>query len=173
MKRIFILIGAFVLYTGIQDANGQSIGPSTLNGTGYTATLGGNTYDWSVGEMTMVSTFTGPAVIVTQGVLQADPAATISGIPGLSMAQQLQVFPNPASSIVNLRFTSAIAGELNYKLIDVTGKTMVACNIDAKPGITSEQMDISYLAAATYMLNVSFTTGDKQERNSYKIEKLK
>jgi Secretion system C-terminal sorting domain len=172
MKRTVLFTGALLSLVGVPHVRAQSIGPATLNATGGTAPLAGNIYDWSVGEMTMVSTFTGSSVIVTQGLLQ--PELLTSGISGAHLAQHLEVFPTPANSWVNVRLTSDVPGKLSYRLFDMTGKLIKTQSADARQGVTSEQLDISTLAVATYMLEVSFwSANEKQETTSYKIEKLK
>jgi hypothetical protein len=172
MKKSFILLGLAVSCLSLNTAIAQSIGPSTLNQTGGSATIGGDIFDWSVGEMTMVSTFSGPSVIVTQGVLQSEVLP--SGKKEISLAGQLQVFPNPASSVINVQFSAVSAGSITCKLMDMTGKTMSVKKQAINQGTTTEQIDISRLAVATYLLNVSFNApGKSEETTNYKIEKLK
>ena len=45
-------------------------GPTNTLLASGSAIAGTNEFDWSIGEMTMVSTFETPGLIVTQGVLQ-------------------------------------------------------------------------------------------------------
>lgn len=172
MKHTLIIAGALLFTAGLPKVRGQSVAPSTLNSTGGTGPISGNIYDWSVGEMTMVSTFTGSTVIVTQGLLQADPASL--DIVNTDLAKKLQVFPNPANSFVNIRFTSPINGRLSYKLMDLNGRIILDQSAEVKQNTTAEQVNVSDLAAATYMLEISFDSGNgKQETTSYKIQKLK
>ena len=172
MKRNYVLMSVFLSMLGMHNARGQSIGPSTLNSTGGSGTIGTTIFDWSIGEMTMVSTFTGSSVIVTQGVLQNNKVP--DGVGHLDITNQLQVFPNPASSIVNVRYTAAGPGKLTLRLMDITGKLITTSNTQVDQGVTSEQLSIADLAAATYMLEVSFKgNSGTQGLTSYKIEKLK
>jgi hypothetical protein len=171
MKRTIIIAGALISLIGLPEVRGQSIAPSTLNATGGTGTISGNIYDWSVSEMTMISTFSGSSVVVTQGILQPDVLP--SGVASKNLAQQLQVFPNPASSFLNIRFTSAVEGKLSCQLMDLSGKVLMNRDVTVSHNVTSEQLNIASLAAATYMLEVTFETGDGQQTTSYKIEKLK
>jgi len=144
----------------------QVLGPTTLNSAGGTKVIGSNEFDWSVGEMTMVSTFTMSNLIVTQGVLQ--PAGySNEGVPTNKLASELQVYPNPATNIVNIDFTTPVQSSLTYRLMDIAGKVIKTSSMDARQGKTSEQVDVASLANATYMLEV--TAGS--ESVSYKIEK--
>lgn len=171
MKGAILLIP--LILTGSVLVRAQNIGPSTVNSAGNTALIGGNQFDWSVGEMSLVSTFTTPGIIVTQGVLQ--PSETDhTGVPVAVLSKDLRVFPNPASSVVNLQYNTQSAGRLTYSMMDITGKTITKKTVSVNPGITTEQINISELACATYMLKVSLEGNNMAKDNiSYKIEKLK
>jgi len=158
----------------IPNVRGQSITPSILNATGGSASIGTNHIDWSIGEMTMVSTFTTSSVIVTQGILQpTDSSIATTGIAKSNVAGNLLVFPNPASTVLNLQYTSPAQGSLSYRLIDMAGKTIINHNVAIKQGVNIEQINITNLAAASYMLEVSAQTNETEETTSFKIEKLK
>ena len=170
MKRAILLIPlALVAVTNVW---GQSIGPSTLNAAGGTAVIGTNEFDWSVGEMTMVSTFSSSSIIVTQGVLQ--PAESTVGVPNItSLTKQLKVFPNPASSVVNIEYTSAANGTLAYRLLDMNGKVVSKQKVNTTNGTTTTQINLQEVACASYMLEVTVNPDTKAESISYKIQKIK
>ena len=170
MKKtvLLILLGT----AAVGSIHAQSIGPSTLNAAGGTAVIGTNEFDWSVGEMTLVNTFTNSGIIVTQGVLQ--PAGySNEGVANNSLlSKQLQVFPNPASTVVNIEYTSPVQGTLTYKLTDIAGKAITGKTINVQQGKTAEQVNVSELANATYMLEITANPGGTgSESISYKIEK--
>ena len=169
-------MGAFVLLIGLPTTRGQSIKPNTLNTSGGTQTIGRTEFDWSVGEAALVNTFYGPTgknIIVTQGLLQNEMSTPVK-IANTNLAQHLQVFPNPANSIVNLQYTSPADGMLGYRLMDMAGKVIIQHSGEVKQGIALEQLNISELAAATYLLEVSFKDNSNIDAmTSYKIEKLK
>ena len=176
MKRTFILMGAFVLLIGLPNTRGQSIGPSILNSTGGTRTVGTSEYDWSVGEVAIVSTFYGPKdknIIVTQGVLQNELSAPEKEA-NTTLAQHLLVFPNPASSLINLQYSSTSAGILSYRLMDMSGKVIMNSSREINQGMTAEQLNIGQLAVASYLLEVTFkdNSSNTEAKSSYKIEKL-
>jgi type IX secretion system substrate protein len=174
MNQYRILLSAFILLVGLQNSYGQSVTPSTLNGAGGTGIAGGYTIDWSFGEMTMVNTCTTPSVIVTQGVLQPSLSPSLGVISNSNFAHDLQVFPNPANSIINLEYRSVASGSLSYRLMDLTGKIIVSNTKEVTQEITMEQLNISQLSAAIYMLEVTINVnGVTSKELSYKIEKLK
>jgi len=170
MKKLILSIPVITLLS--LTAKAQSLAPTTLNATGGTAIIGANEFDWSVGEMTMVSTFTASSIVVTQGVLQPAEMATTRITEGNQPAL-LSVFPNPSSSIVNINCTSTVPATLEYRLMDMTGKTLLTSTRVTKTGLSAEQLNISQFACATYALAVTVTTEQGTKTTTYKIEKLK
>ncbi len=169
MKKTTIFLLAI---GGAISIRAQSISPRTLNAAGGTAVIGGNEFEWSVGEMTLVSTFSGSSVIVTQGVLQPYDA-TSTQVTEQRLLKNLQVFPNPASTVVNLQYASSDMGSLSYRLLDMTGKEITSAVIDVKQGTATGQFSVAGLACANYMLEVTVNTAGTTERASYKIQKIK
>ncbi len=111
---------------------GKSIGPSVINSAGGTATISGNVYSWSVGEMVLVSTVSTPNLIITQGLLQPNSATTTSVITPKLQVTNL-VYPNPASDMVQLKTTSPKGGSLSYMLMDMNGKIIVKQDMNSWP----------------------------------------
>ncbi len=171
MKKTILLIP--LLLAAAINIRAQGVGPATINAVGNSAIIGSSEFDWSIGEMTMVSTVTAGSIIITQGVLQQSDISV--GVPNYSpIARQLKVFPNPASTVVNLQYSTQTAGTLFYKLMDLNGKIISRQTINVKEGATTEQINVSALACATYMLEVTVNTGNAQPENiSYKIQKIK
>lgn len=151
-------------------ARGQSITPSVINNSGGSGTIGGNTYEWSVGEI-MVNTFTTSSIIVTEGVLQPNLSAT--SIAAAPTIQGISVFPNPANSVVNIQLEARSEGSLVYRLMDVAGRTITEQSTEVKAGTVNRQVDIKQLACANYMLQVFYRTPGAQEQvSTFKIQKL-
>lgn len=64
----------------------------------------------------------------------------------------IKLFPNPASSILNVELTSTkLEGQVNMKVIDMTGKVIKTMTQD---GSTLNSVDISGLTNGQYMLNI-------------------
>ena len=169
MKRAVLLIP---LSLAALSLHAQTMTPGTLNATGGTGTIGSTEFDWSIGEMTLVSTFTTSGVIVTQGVLQ--PSDAMEGIPvNNALKDQLKVFPNPASTEVNIQYTAQTQGTLAYRLLDMNGKVFDKQTIQVTQGANAGQVNVKELACAAYMLEVTLTAGESTERTSYKIQKIK
>lgn len=171
MKRLFVVF--FLGIAGSINIRAQSISPGTLNASGGSGILGANEFEWSLGEMTMVSTLTGSSVIVTQGILQ--PAESYESVPARNLLySNLKVFPNPASALVNIEYTGPKTGVLSYTLFDLTGRYIKSGKINAKATVSKVQVDLSSLTNGGYILEVT-TTGSSSnaDRASFNIQKIK
>lgn len=168
-----ILSACVMLAFFIPYSRAQSISPKTLNATGGSKVINGNTYEWSVGEMALVSTSAGSNIVVTQGLLQPVPGP--SGIDVVSnLSKQLEVYPNPAGEMVYLRYDLKQAGKLEYILQDMTGKAILKNNINAGNTASTTEISLGNLPSATYMLYISFQpVNGTAEQASFKIDKLK
>jgi len=165
-------MGVAMMAFCIPDTRGQSIGPSILNTSGGYGTIAGNDYEWSVGELAMVNTYTSAAVTVTQGLLQ--PAYGSLGVAKTQpVVSGLRVFPNPSSAIVNVQYSSPGSGIMNYRVMDVTGQLLQTGSVKLVPGVNTQQVNISTFAEGNYMLEVECSvTGMAAQQMSYKIQKL-
>jgi hypothetical protein len=170
MKRATIMLalcGCFHLHTA-----GQSIGPSTLNAQGGSGAISGKIIDWSVGEMTMVSTFTASNIVVTQGVLQPPPQQT-----GVNTTQKqdrrIVVYPNPAETAVFIKGRLDKAGDISISLYDMNGKLLSNKKVHFNDGLFTEELSVREYAAGNYLLNVHYTTNGQSTPYSFNISKIK
>jgi hypothetical protein len=69
------------------------------------------------------------------------------------------VFPNPASTIVNIQVNAPAKTKLTVLLVDNAGKTAMQQDINAEAGRNIIPVDISKLSNATYTLKLSSATG--------------
>lgn len=144
----------------------------TLNAAGgTTTTTGGNTFEWSVGEMALVNTWSKPNIIVTQGVLQ--PTDDNVGVGKLSpLVVDMRVYPNPAQTMVHLNYNLK-QGILSYELQDIAGRTVRSKKQNITAGEKTEAIELGAVANGTYMLNVVFSPEDGiQQTTSFKIDKI-
>lgn len=167
MKRNFIMLVAFVSFAGWNSAKGQSIGPSAINCAGGEGTIGGNQFEWSLGEIAYVPT---SSLIVTQGVLQ--PKIKTATVVSTALSNNIRVFPNPSNSIVNIELTASRDGKLDYRLMDVAGRVVMTKTAEVKAGTSIQQFNISHLASASYLLHVSADVAGATEETVYTIQKL-
>ncbi|OJW83657.1 MAG: hypothetical protein BGO69_05005 [Bacteroidetes bacterium 46-16] len=170
MKKTLILASTVLALFITGQAAAQSIGPSTLDAAGGSTSLSGNTYEWSVGDMAVISTYTSASLVVTQGTLQ--PFNIPTGVNVITLDKQLKVYPNPAVNTVLLEYNLDHAGKLDYVLQDITGKTILQRSLTVKIGESKEAINMAALASATYMLNVTYKPSEgPQQIMTFKIIK--
>lgn len=164
------LLFSFLLYGYYCPA--QNISPSTLNACGGSAVSGGNTYEWSVAEMTMVSSFGGGNILVTQGVLQ--PSQQPAGIQenGPQAFDTFLVYPVPTGDLLHLKPNFGEGGKLDWTLIDVQGKQVGSRSAQLAQGNETQSMDLSTLPAACYFLAIRFESSHGTVSATYTVQKV-
>jgi hypothetical protein len=85
---------------------------------------------------------------------------------GLSMQRDAELFPNPGSSTVTLRFEIAQAGQVQVRIIDQLGNTLETqtWEMDAV-GLHEMEHDISALKPGVYFYEI--TAGGKATRKRF------
>jgi len=174
MKHLLFVLPIML---GAARSQAQSIAPATFNASGGSATVGGNVYDWSIGEMVLVSTASTPNLIVTQGLLQpASHDAASSVLEQFADLQSLSVYPNPSENVFYVESKTPQSGQLQGIVKDMTGKSVMMQTKQTFQGQPYRlTYDISALAAGPYVLVLQFMPAGKQSKPvqvSYKIEKI-
>lgn len=151
---------------------------TTLNASGGSATINGNTYEYSVGEMVLVSTERTANLIVTQGALQPQTSGSGSGATDatdnlLSSSSAIKVYPNPTQNVVNIETVESADATMNLHIVDALGKTVYRKEEKASAGIYRHSVDMSSYASGTYYLQLHKTVnGDASKTYSFKIQKV-
>ncbi len=150
----------------------------TLNVAGNSAQINGMTFDYSIGEMTIVSTERNANFIVTQGLFQphgsvsaANDAPSNTALSDLS--DNIKVYPNPTQNILFVETYETQAADYSYQLMDGLGKVVLNKEGQTRIGLNKFVLDLQSLAAGTYylMLRKPNPTGTL-ENYSFKIQKL-
>jgi uncharacterized protein YjdB len=77
-------------------------------------------------------------------------------------ASGIVVFPNPATSTINIAWNNASAGTATYTITDVTGRAVINRSVTMGNGTGNSRINISHLSKGLYMItikgdNVSYT----------------
>ena len=162
------LLCSFLLY-GYAPA--QNIGPSTLNACGGSVVSGGNTYEWSVAEMTLVSTFENGNIRVTQGILQ--PAQQTADIKENNppFFNSFLVYPVPTGDLLYLKPDFGTSGKLDWTLLDIQGRQIRSHSAQLNQGNEIQSLDLSALPAANYFLRIRFKSSQGTTSASYTVQK--
>ncbi len=162
MKKSIKLIASIMLIS--LGTYAQSIGPSTINASGGSGTIGTDHFAYSIGEMAMITTNTASGMTITHGLLQPNQVAPDAVVYQFSQ-DQVQIYPNPTIDEINIQTFLHQSGELSVNLFDVTGKYIQAAKFDITEQTQVQQMNIQQMSAGSYFLNVLFTPlhGDPQK----------
>lgn len=145
MKKIKILILLFLL--GIFSPKLQA--QQAIVASGGNAAGSGGTASFSVGQVTYTYV-SGSNGSVGQGVQQAFEifALGVDDFPNINLV--MMVYPNPVTSLLNLKIENLATADLEYQLYDIQGKL-----ISNKKIIQQEtQIDMGNLASAIYFLKI-------------------
>ncbi len=79
----------------------------------------------------------------------------MTGIPNVSSELQLQVYPNPSEGIYTIKLLKENTVDMHFKVVDMTGRTILEDNIQAKNGtLNTYQFDISNYNNGVYYLMI-------------------
>ncbi|MGB0403230.1 MAG: T9SS type A sorting domain-containing protein [Salibacteraceae bacterium] len=73
----------------------------------------------------------------------------------LNNGMEVSLFPNPTSTILNLKASGVQGSELSVAITDLTGKTIHSGTISREEATNGIQIDVSELSSGVYMLSVS------------------
>ncbi|MBL7765597.1 MAG: T9SS type A sorting domain-containing protein [Chitinophagaceae bacterium] len=166
------------LFAAFSMMAGTAFSQSTLNVAGHSAKINGMTFDYSIGEMTVVSTAHSGNLIVTQGLLQpigsgsganADPGNTTMN----DLADQIKVYPNPTDNILFIETLETLNADFSYQLFDATGKVVLSRTEQQKAGANKFSLDLHALAQGSYYLMIRKPGKDGNAQTySFKIQKM-
>lgn len=155
---------------------GSAFSQKTFNVAGNSATINGNRFDYSIGEMTLVTTERSANLIVTQGLLQ--PTGSGSGASSEpvtikpSFSDNVKVYPNPTSNLLYVETIEPSDVEVGYQMYDATGKMIFSKSVSQKAGPHKQSFDLQSYAAGSYYLLISKpSAAGALESFSYKIQK--
>lgn len=139
-------------------AHAQTVSPTILAASdGFFYTAGGS-ISYTVGEMTMVQTFSGAGHILTQGFQQ--PSDIPTDLPAIKSCEtgDLILYPNPAIDRLCYTFQFSSTGRLSLVLTNVSGQRITEFNdMGYEGGKISKIAYVSMLAAGTYFMTAAFT----------------
>jgi len=179
-RAILLLLVAMALQLKL---NSQIVLPYILNSTGGNYVNRGNpvlpnfSFIWSVGEVTMIETFTtnNRLSILTQGLLQPFTDKDLQTIPIQGFAkEEIKVYPIPVNTLLQFDLFSNDTGRLVIQLYDILGHTLGVREFQYNTLPVNQKIDFSKYASGTYLLRVSLYNNGSLKKNSvFKILKLR
>ena len=140
-------------------AAAQILTPTVISSTGGFSSNANGSLSYTVGEMTMVQTFSANGNILTQGFQQ--PNDNVTFLIDLTKDEfgSLVVYPNPAVDNMWFGFQLPEEGIVQIALYDVLGqKVSDLYNANYDNGKIVEQVNVSMYAAGVYMLTMNFVS---------------
>ncbi len=68
---------------------------------------------------------------------------------------EIKLYPNPATTTLNLSLFLLSKKELRFEIIDIKGRKIISINDSFNIGLTVKPIDISQLSAGTYIIKIS------------------
>lgn len=169
-KKKTIQLTGIVFFSFIASS---AFSQNALNVAGNSATINGITFDYSIGEMTIVSTERNANLIVTQGLLQPTSLGSKTESTPTSHSltfDRVKVYPNPTTDMLYVESFEDNESTADYQLYDATGKLMISKNVPLQVGANKISFDMQSYAAGTYYLMIK-QSKDENSTLSFKILK--
>jgi hypothetical protein len=161
MKKIFTLLCLIsTIFTQAQSISANLV--STSGGSFYQIYA---KMDWAIGE-TVIETYNANNNYLTQGFIQGSSTSLNAVKEHQFIGINLELFPNPFSSGIQINFTGMSNTQKPSVLIfDILGKEVFRKN---DLGIENK-LELDQLSAGVYLVKISI---NNQNFSSYRIEKL-
>jgi hypothetical protein len=157
MKKLYFAFALGLLSLGI---SAQSLTPTVIASTGGFSSNANGSLSYTVGEMTMVQTFSANNNILTQGFQQ--PNDQILGLLDITQDDfgSFAVYPNPAVDMTKWGFEMPEAGRVSIVMYDVLGqKVSDVYSANCEPGTkVTNDVQVSNYAAGMYFMTLTFVS---------------
>jgi hypothetical protein len=180
MKKLTQLIALLVLSI---HSHAQLLEPGTLNSTGGnfvfrgTPTIPNFSLVWSVGESTLIETFSvnGGLYFLTQGVLQPFVPVDLQTVPIKGWnKEEVKIYPNPVSTLLQFDLFSNDTGRVVLRVLDLLGNTHGVREFQYNTLPVNQKIDFSKYASGPYYLMLSlYNQGQLKKHGVFKILKLR
>lgn len=85
--------------------------------------------------------------------------ALISGVENISGIENVQVYPNPATNVINIDYSTANAENITFQLMDITGRVVAMNQVNHSGGTSTHNIDVSSLSNGVYVLKIQSSQG--------------
>lgn len=175
MRKIFTLLIIFFCCFRI---NSQVVAPSVTNTAGGNFQSGYYQFEWSIGELALVGDMTSSnnSFVITNGFIQSHvqyPSGNNTN--NIFGNDEIKVFPNPATSYVEINFLTKQKGRITISFYDGAGKKVYITS-DSYYGVgLIKRIPVSHLPNEVYMLHIDLDPypGYATKKGIYKIIKIK
>jgi hypothetical protein len=175
MKKAKLLSAVCVAYSVFMSS--VALAQTTINVASHSATINGMQYDYSIGEMTLISTQKSTNIIVTQGFLQPTKSNTSSNQESnngfADFASIVKVYPTPTDNLIFIESSEAFNDSFQFQLIDASGKVILSNEKATQLNQQKWSMNLSALASGNYFIIMQqYDAKGNKQHSSFKIQKL-
>ena len=175
MKNTITLV---IVFFSLFNCSAQSIAPSVINAGGGSFQSGYYQFEWSVGELALVGEMksSNNSLVITNGFIQPFiqyPATNNTN--NIFGSDEIKVFPNPASSYVEINFLTKQMGRITLSFYDGSGRKLLTV-ADSYYGVgLIKRIPVSQLPNEVYILHIDLDPypGYSSKKGIYKIIKIK
>lgn len=164
MKLKAALLFASIIFS--HQLIGQTLSPIVISTAGGFSANGTAMLSSTVGEMSMVETFVGANVILTQGFQQPeDFNVSVEDMDHISGG--ITLGPNPTRGSVHIVFSNNEALKLNISVYDATGRIIFRNAEEKQAGNNFVLLNFSSLACGEYILDCKISGSSNNQPGSF------
>lgn len=89
---------------------------------------------------------------------------SVTGVNDYAGVNELNVYPNPVSDVLNVNFVTADAENIGIAIVDMNGKIVEKRNYQHLGGLFKESLNVSELADGIYFLRIQTAQGTTMEK---------
>jgi hypothetical protein len=136
------------LSTSLTD--GQLI--NTLEGNAVEVNIVGTDVFINDAQVTLADVSAQNGVVhVINGVLLPEGVS----INEITSIENLNVYPNPATDVVSISYSTVGNENVSYRMTDLSGKSVIVRDLGVRNGSQIENIDLSNLASGMYILEIA------------------
>jgi membrane-bound inhibitor of C-type lysozyme len=173
MKTTLTVLGILIFYL---SGYSQSITPSVINSSGNTFTGGFYSFDWSVGEIALITTMDDAEgkVTVTNGFFQPDKSAKDLSDKNAFAGNEITILPNPTPGQLQIVIDTKQQGSLSIVVYDASGRKIHMHKVISVGSSTTQKINLTGYSSGTYLLHISLqpAPGSIGKHGSYRIVKI-
>ncbi|MEZ4963833.1 MAG: T9SS type A sorting domain-containing protein [Saprospiraceae bacterium] len=151
MNRSLSLALSLLFSAAFCSAQGFQNCIEVLSAAGKTATQGGLTFSYTVGEP-VITTISGNTRILTQGFHQPELCQVVSTHTPDLADWNIEVFPNPTADFLTIRFSDEKEPALRASVYNLLGEQMLDGALLSQPG--GSLLDCSQWQPGVYILQL-------------------
>lgn len=175
MKRTFTLV---LLLCILIKSNAQNIAPSVINSSGGSFQSGYYQLEWSIGELALIGEMSNSnnSYVITNGFIQPfTQYPEKNNNNNIFDKDEIKVFPNPATSYVEVNFLTKHKGRITLSFYDGSGRKVYTVTDSYFGNGMIKRIPVSQLPNEVYMLHVDLDPypGSVAKKGVYKIIKIK